>query len=96
MSEVEISVEVIYALPGRQVLRRLRLPAGSCVADAIRASGLAVEFPEIDPGLVGIYGKRADPEDRLRDLDRVELYRPLRADPKETRRSRAAIKRRRR
>jgi putative ubiquitin-RnfH superfamily antitoxin RatB of RatAB toxin-antitoxin module len=94
MSEAEISVEVIYALPGRHVLRRVRLPAGSCIADAVRASGLAAEFPEIDPDRVGIYGKRAGPQDGLRNLDRVELYRPLRADPKELRRSRATARRR--
>ena len=88
----ELSIEVVYALPGRQVLRRVALPEGSTVGDAIRASGLLGEFSEIDPARVGIYGKPVSPETTLRDRDRVELYRPLRADPKEVRRTRAAKK----
>jgi uncharacterized protein len=89
MSSPMIAVEVVYALADRQVLRRLSLPAGSSVADAVRASGLPGEFPEIDPDLVGIYGRRVEPDAVLRDRDRVELYRPLSADPKEARRKRA-------
>ena len=93
MNQAKITVEVVYALPLRQVVRRLSLAAGSSVADALRASGLLGEFPEIDPARVGIYGKPARPEARLRDRDRVEIYRPLRADPKELRRARAGRKR---
>jgi len=89
----ELSIEVVYALPGRQVLRRVALPGGSTVEDAIRASGLLEEFPEIDPNRVGIYGKVAGRDTRLRDRDRVEIYRPLRADPKEIRRARAGERR---
>ncbi len=89
----ELSIEVVYALPGRQVLRRVALPEGSTVEDAVRASGLLEEFPEIDPNRVGIYGKLAGRDTRLRDRDRIEIYRPLRADPKEVRRARAAKKR---
>jgi len=84
-----LRVEVVYALPGRQILRTLRLPEGSVVGDAVRASGLPGEFPEIDPGRAGIYGKRVPASAVLRDRDRVELYRPLSADPKEIRRMRA-------
>ena len=89
----ELSIEVVYALPGRQVLRRLTLPEGSTVADAIRASGLTGEFPGIDPARVGIHGKPVSLGTTLRDRDRVELYRPLQADPKEVRRVRAGKKR---
>ena len=89
----ELSIEVVYALPGRQVLRRVALPEGSTLADAIRASGLAGEFPEIGSARAGIYGKPAAADAVLRDRDRVEIYRPLRADPKEVRRTRAAKKR---
>ena len=89
MSEPKISIEVVYALPSRQIVRQVSLPAGGSVADALRASGLLGEFPEIDPTRVGIYGKRAQPDAKLRDRDRVEIYRPLQADPKELRRVRA-------
>ena len=89
MSAAEISVEVVVALPGRQVLRRLSLPADSSLADAIRASSLLAEFPQIDLSRVGIHGRLVQPEARLRDGDRVEIYRPLEGDPKEIRRKRA-------
>lgn len=88
-----MQIEVVYALPERHVLRRIPLPAGSTVEDAVRASGLLAEFPEIDPLRMGIYGKAVSKDTILRDRDRVELYRPLRADPKETRRARASRKR---
>jgi uncharacterized protein len=92
MSATMIRVEVVYALSERQVSRRISLPEGSTVGDAIEASGLGREFPEIDPALVGIFGKRVRVDARLRDGERVELYRPLQADPKEVRRRRAAGK----
>ena len=96
MSGSGISIEVAYALPGRQILRRLSLPGGSTVADAIRASGIIGEFPEIEPtrSRIGIYGKRVHSETKLHDRDRIEIYRPLQADPKEVRRARAARMRR--
>jgi uncharacterized protein len=89
MSAAEISIEVVYALPGHQVLRRLSLPAGSSILDAIRASRLLAEFPQIDLSRVGIHGRLVQPDARLRDGDRVEIYRPLQGDPKEIRRKRA-------
>jgi putative ubiquitin-RnfH superfamily antitoxin RatB of RatAB toxin-antitoxin module len=89
----KIVVEVAYALPERQMLRRISLPDGSTVADAIRVSGLCAEFPEIDPTRVGIHGKPVPVTAILRDRERVEIYRPLRADPKDVRRMRAARKR---
>ena len=92
MSASEISIDVAYALPGRQVLRRLSLPRGSTVADALLASGLRDEYPEIDFGRVGIYGRTAGANTLLRDRDRVEIYRPLVAEPKEIRRRRARNK----
>ncbi len=88
-----IEVEVVYALANRQVLRRVRLPQGGRVADAIEASGLAAEFPEIGSAPVGIFGVKADRAALLRDRDRVEIYRPLRLDPKDIRRLRAAGRR---
>lgn len=88
-----ILVEVVYALPERQRLVIVALDPGATVARAIRESGLAEEFPEIDPGgrnPVGVFGRHCRLDDRVRDGDRVEIYRPLRADPREARRLRAA------
>jgi putative ubiquitin-RnfH superfamily antitoxin RatB of RatAB toxin-antitoxin module len=95
MSRVSIRVEVAYASAQRQTLRKLTLPEGSRVLDALEASGLALEFPEIDLAVhrVGIYGRRVRLDQLLRDLDRVEILRPLSADPKEARRARAAARR---
>ena len=81
MSASRIVVDVVYALPRRQVIRKLALPEGSTLADAIRASGLAGEYPEIASARAGIYGKTVPAGTALRDRDRVEIYRPLRADP---------------
>jgi len=85
-----IVVELAYAEPLRQFLRRFELPAGATVADAIAASGVEQSFG-IDAGALGagIWSKPVTRDAALRDGDRVELYRPLRADPKEARRRRA-------
>ena len=94
MAEDMIRVEVVYALAGRQQLLRLTLPRGINAREAAMRSGLEVQFPELD--LVncplGIFGKAlAKPEERLlEEGDRVEIYRPLIADPKEVRKLRAA------
>lgn len=88
-----LRIQVVYAVPERQLLRRVSLPEGSTVEDAVRASGLRTECPEIDAMQVGIYGKLVSKDTMLRDRDRVELYRPLKVDPKEARRARAAGKR---
>jgi putative ubiquitin-RnfH superfamily antitoxin RatB of RatAB toxin-antitoxin module len=93
MSSIKIAVEIVYALADRQVLRRILLPDGSTVEDAIRVSGLRAAFPEMDTTHVGIHGEPVPVTTVLRDRDRVEIYRPLRADPKEVRRTRAAKKR---
>ncbi|MGE5385807.1 MAG: RnfH family protein [Betaproteobacteria bacterium] len=93
MAEMEtIKIEVCYALPARQELISVALPAGSTVAQAIEASGLLSKYPEIDLGKnkVGIFGKLGKPDTALRDLDRVEIYRPLIADPKLVRKQREA------
>jgi putative ubiquitin-RnfH superfamily antitoxin RatB of RatAB toxin-antitoxin module len=83
-----VAVEVVAACPGRQILRRVDLPAGSTVADAVAASGLAGSAARF-----GVYGKVVAPGTVLREGDRVEIYRPLKADPKDLRRLRAAKKR---
>lgn len=86
-----IAVVVAYSPAPRQVEQvSVTLPGGSTVSDALRASGLLERHPEIDlAGLrLGVWGKLRAPADPLRDGDRVELYRPLKVDPKEARRQR--------
>jgi putative ubiquitin-RnfH superfamily antitoxin RatB of RatAB toxin-antitoxin module len=86
-----IDVEVAYAEPGRQFLRRVAVPRGATIAEAIAASGLEAAFAIDTADLAaGVWSKPAARDTRLADGDRVELYRPLAADPKEARRRRAA------
>ncbi len=82
----EIRVEVVYALPERQYVRQVKLVAGSSVEQAILASGLLELRSDIDlaSNKVGIYSRPAKLSDELNDGDRVEIYRPLIADPKAT------------
>lgn len=89
-----LMVEVVYAGSERQRLVSVSVPAGARVAEAIAASGVLQEFPEIDltANRVGIFGQLTRLDEVLRDGDRVEIYRPLIADPKEARRKRAAGK----
>lgn len=91
MSEL-IHVEVVYALRDRQKVVAVQLPAGATVREAVERSGLLAEFPEIDLAVnkFGIWNKLAKTDAVLRDKDRLEIYRPLIADPKEVRRQRAA------
>jgi len=85
-----IDVEVAYAEPGRQFLRRIAVPRGATVADAIVASGLEQEFGIDTANLAaGIWSRPVARDVRLDEGDRVELYRPLKADPKDSRRRRA-------
>lgn len=86
-----IRIEVAYADPGRQFLRVVELHGPATVADAIVASGVEEECG-IDAATlgIGIWSRPAAPTRRLVDGDRVELYRPLRIDPKDARRKRAA------
>ena len=87
----KIRVEVCYALKDRQELISLELPEGSTAGTAIDASGIAAKYPEIDlqSNKVGVFGKLIKLDAVLHDRDRVEIYRPLIADPKEVRRKRA-------
>jgi len=89
-----IAIEVVYALPERQTLLRLSVPAGMRVREAVLISGIAEQFPGLDVQRcpLGIFGKVvAKPEEQvLQDGERVEIYRPLIADPKEVRKQRAA------
>lgn len=88
-------VEVAYATPARQEVIEVSVSPGATVGEVIRASGLLEKYPEIDlsRSRVGIFGELVRPQDAVHDGDRVEIYRPLIADPKEVRRKRAAKKR---
>ena len=87
----KIAVEVAYALPEKQYLQRVTLQEGATVEEAIRASGLLELRTDIDltKNKVGTYSRPAKLSDSVHDGDRVEIYRPLIADPKELRRQRA-------
>lgn len=91
MSEAPIRVEVVYALPAEQPILQVSLAEGATVEDAIRASGVLGAHPDIDlaKNKVGIFSKLVKLDEKVRDRDRVEIYRPLIADPKEVRRKRA-------
>ena len=87
----KIAVEVAYALPQKQYLQRVTLPEGATVEEAIRASGLLELRTDISlkDNKVGIFSRPVKLGDEVQDGDRVEIYRPLIADPKELRRLRA-------
>ncbi|MAZ77435.1 MAG: RnfH family protein [Legionellaceae bacterium] len=86
-----IRIEVVYASPEKQSMLSVNVLPNSTVEDAIIASNIINIFPEIDlqTNAVGIFGKRAALTTRLKDKDRVEIYRPLLIDPMEARRLRA-------
>jgi|SRR5210317_1165843 putative ubiquitin-RnfH superfamily antitoxin RatB of RatAB toxin-antitoxin module len=93
MSETNsIHVEVAYALPDEQSILPLQVPAGTSVIEAARRSGITDKFEgiDLDNAKFGIFGKVVAPTQVLNDGERVEIYRPLIADPKEVRKARAA------
>ncbi len=87
-----ISIEVVYPLPQKQEIFSVKLPVGATVRQAIEVSGVLQKYPEIDltKNKLGVFAKLTKPDAPLRDQDRVEIYRPLIADPKEVRKQRAA------
>ncbi len=89
-----IQVQVCYALPDAVFLEDVTLPAASSVHDAIQSSGVLQRYPDVDLATVrvGIFGKLKSLDSSLHHGDRVEIYRPLQADPMESRRRRAAHK----
>jgi putative ubiquitin-RnfH superfamily antitoxin RatB of RatAB toxin-antitoxin module len=87
-----LQVEVAYALSDEQHIFALEVPPGTTAEQAIQRSGVLERFPEIDLARqkIGIFGKLNKPDYVLRAGDRVEIYRPLIADPKAVRKKRAA------
>ncbi|WP_144641412.1 RnfH family protein [Bordetella genomosp. 13] len=90
-----LRVQVCHAAAAGAWLRDLAMPAGATAADALAASGFAQAFPDVDPWRhgVGIYGRACHPGAALADGDRLEIYRELTFDPKESRRRRVEHRR---
>ncbi|HEV7803272.1 MAG TPA: RnfH family protein [Burkholderiales bacterium] len=90
----QIRIEIVYARADEALVIELTVPAGTTVREALEMSDIASRDPEIElgPGRVGIYGRAAADDTVLREDDRIEIYRPLIADPKQARRRRAAHK----
>jgi len=89
-----ITVEVAYALPQAQSILTLTVRTGTTALEAVIQSGIAQQYPDIllDHLALGIFGKKVEAGTVLKAMDRVEIYRPLLANPKEARRQRAAVK----
>lgn len=85
-----IEIEVVYAEPARAWQFRVRVPVACAVGEAVSRSGLLQAVPELDPAALslGIYGRRVAADQPLAAGDRIEIYRPLTADPKQARRRR--------
>jgi putative ubiquitin-RnfH superfamily antitoxin RatB of RatAB toxin-antitoxin module len=85
-------IEVVYPLPHEQLLLETHVPEGASLREGILASGVLARYPELslDTLEAGIFGKLATLDERLRERDRIEIYRPLIADPKAVRKQRAA------
>ncbi len=92
MKDDSFDIEVVYARPDEQILLKLTAEPGITLQEAVERSGILKEYPEIDleKVKVGIFGKAAKKDAVLKSGDRVEIYRPLIADPKEARKKRAA------
>ena len=86
-----MSIEIVYPLVQEQKVFLINLGTGMTVQDAIEQSGILQRYPDIDlsANRVGIFGKLVKLDQVLKERDRIEIYRPLQADPKEVRRQRA-------
>ncbi len=92
MADDTITVEVAYALPHKQKIVAVKVAPGTAARDVVRQSGIVRDFPELDVESVnlGLFGKAVKDNYIPEPGDRIELYRPLKADPKEARKARAA------
>jgi putative ubiquitin-RnfH superfamily antitoxin RatB of RatAB toxin-antitoxin module len=87
-----LRIEIAYAEPARAVFKTLELAAGSCVADALRLAARDPDFAGVDfsNATIGVFGKVTRADHILKEGERIEIYRPLAADPKSARRARAS------
>jgi putative ubiquitin-RnfH superfamily antitoxin RatB of RatAB toxin-antitoxin module len=87
-----VNIEIIYAKTATLIIREAYiLPVGTTVGEALNTSGLLERYPEIQNAEVGIFSKPVPLDKRLRESDRVEIYRPLIINPKDNRRRRAKL-----
>jgi len=94
-SMAELRIELVYALAQTQTVLRLVLAPGATVRDAVERSGILRPLPPAAAFSYGIFGRRVSADQRLTDGDRIEIYRPLLADPRSARRARAKPRRQR-
>ena len=92
----KISVSVVYAEPEQQWVRELSVVRGSSVEDVLLASGVMAEVPALKGRAIaelslGVFAEKVEPDELVGDGDRIEIYRPLTADPKEVRRQLALL-----
>jgi len=89
-----VGVVLVYATPQQEFIQPMQVAPGTTIGQAIEGSGVLARFPEINlvTQPVGIYGKKKTLDTALRERDRIEIYRALVADPKDSRRKRAAKK----
>lgn len=91
-----VLVEIVYVTHDKSLVQKIcELPDGSCVMDALTSSGLFVSHPEAQGLAMGIFSKQVTGDTLLKHGDRIELYRPLKNDPKEKRRQKAKLKKNR-
>lgn len=97
MTDTTLQIEVAYAEPRRAIVKIFRLPPDSRVADAVRLAALEPDFSGVDlqNAALGIFGRAVSIDQPLKDGDRIEIYRPLAADPKLARRARVKQARKR-
>lgn len=91
MEDNQLHIEVVYGVPNKQELLSVVVPENTTVEQAIVESGILSLFPDIDLNVnkVGVWNRTVKLSEVLRDTDRIEIYRPLIADPKEVRKRRA-------
>jgi putative ubiquitin-RnfH superfamily antitoxin RatB of RatAB toxin-antitoxin module len=92
MGDKKMKVEVVYALPDKQKIIAIDVPEGTVAFDAVQLSGIGKQFPDIniEEAKMGVFGKAVKPKEHvLSEGERVEIYRPLKADPKASRAARA-------
>jgi putative ubiquitin-RnfH superfamily antitoxin RatB of RatAB toxin-antitoxin module len=89
----QVSIELVFATPQKQLLLALEVDRGATVADVISRSAVAEQFPDMQVSelAVGVWGKQVSREHVVRDGDRVEVYRQLQIDPREARRKLAEV-----
>ena len=85
----DLKIEIVHALPHRQIIVQVAVARGSTVGDAVERSGILRRIAPDEAHGYGIFGRRVTAERQLEDGDRIEIYRPLRTDPRTARRTRA-------